>query len=559
MKLPSIYSYGQLFAYSGIEGENSYSDDFMGMLMEEPLSIRFGNKDWIKLNIKTAKLPEKAIILSDFIEVNENNFFCRLVFFDKYTVIGESTILPETEYKNKYLQTNLKGVIRFSLGDTSFFLAVKKQDEKFKFVFRKAEKNEFTEEKCIQYFYCDIERAAKEKLDYYSKISQCKISDYESLYYKCLSVNKVNVYSPQNGIECRWTTPDRIPHRHMWLWDSCFHSMAFADYNIIMAKEAIRAVFYTQREDGFIAHMMEGRKISDITQPQVIAWAVWYIYNKDKDKNFLAECALPLKRYLLWDKNNRDKNNNLLLEWHTNNDSKHCRCDESGMDNSPRFDVNEPLDAVDFSTFMAHDCACLAKIYDALGEKKEAAFFIKYSNQLKRQINKLLWNEKEKIYCDRTLSGRLTDIKSCVGFLPMFAALCSKKRAKQMLKVLKDKTKFRTAFPVPSLSKDNPLFDYDMWRGCTWINYNYFIVKGLRNYGFFEEAESLKELTLKTVNEWYQKTGNIFEFYDCENSINPFHLKRKGIPPQKPDFLQHVHSITDYNWTASFIMMLIQE
>ena len=54
-------------------------------------------------------------------------------------------------------------------------------------------------------------------------------------------------------------------------------------------------------------------------------------------------------------------------------------------------------------------------------------------------------------------------------------------------------------------------------------------------------------------------TGNIFEFYDADNKINPLHLKRKGEQPAKPDYRVHVHSITDYNWSSCFTMMMIQE
>ena len=45
-------------------------------------------------------------------------------------------------------------------------------------------------------------------------------------YAKALAVLKANVYSPQGDLPCHWTTPDRWPHRHMWLWDSAFHAIA---------------------------------------------------------------------------------------------------------------------------------------------------------------------------------------------------------------------------------------------------------------------------------------------------------------------------------------------
>lgn len=127
-----------------------------------------------------------------------------------------------------------------------------------------------------------------------------------------------------------------------------------------------------------------------------------------------------------------------------------------------------------------------------------------------------------------------------------------------MVRVLLDENKFWTAMPIPSMPKDSEYYDADMWRGCSWLNINYFIILGLRKYGYTELAEELRQRTLSAVAKWYEETGNIFEFYDADNRVNPFYLKRKGAQPKKPDYKVHVHSITDYNWSACFIQLLIQ-
>jgi hypothetical protein len=41
MKMHNHYNYGQLFCFSGLDGETSRTDDFVGMMMEEPITIRF--------------------------------------------------------------------------------------------------------------------------------------------------------------------------------------------------------------------------------------------------------------------------------------------------------------------------------------------------------------------------------------------------------------------------------------------------------------------------------------------------------------------------------------
>ena len=128
-----------------------------------------------------------------------------------------------------------------------------------------------------------------------------------------------------------------------------------------------------------------------------------------------------------------------------------------------------------------------------------------------------------------------------------------------MIQVLLDEKRFWTEMPVPTMPKDSEIFDIDMWRGCSWLNINYFLILGLRKYGRMDIADELRRKTLEAVNKWYEVTGNIFEFYDPDNKVNPFHLKRKGIPPVEPDYRVHIHAITDYNWSACFTELLINE
>jgi hypothetical protein len=161
----------------------------------------------------------------------------------------------------------------------------------------------------------DVEALRKARYAYFEKMPACKNKKYEQLYYKALSVQKVNVHSPEGKIPCTWTTPDRVPHKNMWLWDSVFHALAIVTYNKELAKDCIRSVLSKQREDGFIGAMMNPYSRSYETQPQVLAWGTWEVYKKTADREFLAECAPKLEGYLTWDKDHRDKNGNGLLEW----------------------------------------------------------------------------------------------------------------------------------------------------------------------------------------------------------------------------------------------------
>ena len=531
MKLHDKYSYGQLFCFSGLEGETSRNDDFVGMLMDEPITIRF--------HLETPVIF-KAELKGAVFHAVTGDMLCGdgflIAFTSKNTVVGKLPVKP---------------VIEGACG--GFSLATEQKNGAYYFAFSYGEGGKIPTDSAL-------DRLKREKLAYFEDLPKCKDEKYEQLYYKCLCINKENVYSPEGEIPCRWTTPDRVPHRFMWLWDSAFHAMAFAQYNVPMAKEALLAVLSLQREDGFLAHMMspEGR-ISEITQPPVLSWAVWQIYQKDKDKTFLRECAPALAKFLCWIMKNRDKNGNGLLEWFTEPVYTECKCGESGLDNSPRFDFDIDLDAIDFSTYLCNDAKYLSLIYGELGDGENAAYFFSVYEEVKDRITALLWDEEDGLYYDRLFDGTLTRVASSSSFLPMFAGICSQAQADKMVKVLTDEKRFWTEMPVPSMPKDSPLYDIDMWRGCSWLNINYFIILGLRQYGYGELADELREKTLSAVQKWYEQTGNVFEFYDADNTISPFFLKRKGAQPAKPDYMVHVHSITDYNWSACFTLLLLWE
>ena len=90
MKLHNKYGYGQLFCFSGLDGETSREDDFVAMMMDEPITLRFEfNK------AATLKIPvgEKAVfnaVTGDMLDGED--FF--VAFVNKYTIVGKAPVKP---------------------------------------------------------------------------------------------------------------------------------------------------------------------------------------------------------------------------------------------------------------------------------------------------------------------------------------------------------------------------------------------------------------------------------------------------------------------------------
>ena len=558
MQLNNIWGYGQLFGFSGIDGVNRYYNDFVGTLTEEKIGIRFELKKWIKAYFPINGQIKFNAITGDMIDAETQNGDFFITFVTADAIVGYSPVLPEFSGEGKWRYKKIKDIdVWYNLTD-AIALQYRKEGNSYKFCIYHSSNYGFARVGVGYYLDEDVNALKKARYDYFKNMPACRNKKYEQLYYKALSVNKVNVHTPEGKITCMWTTPDRVPHRNMWLWDSVFHALAIVNYNHELAKNAIRAVLLQRRRDGFIPCTMTPSDCDDVTQPQVLSWGVWEVYKKTGDKSFLVESVDALEGYLEWDMRNRDKNGNGLLEWYTEPDSVKCKCGECGLDNSPRFDFDEEMDAMDFSTFLAHDALYLSYIYKEIGDTEKCNKWQSVYESIRLKMNELLWDEESGAYYDRLFNGKLSRVITPTSFLPLFANIPSKEQAKKMIKTLTNPDFLWTKYPLASVAKNHPAYSMDMWRGGVWLNLNYFIIKGLKNYGYNDLAEELKNKTLEMVNAWYQKTGAIFEFYAPEEGVAPYECKRKGKPSTPPDWRKHVHSIIDFNWSACFTLMFIQ-
>lgn len=374
---------------------------------------------------------------------------------------------------------------------------------------------------------------------------------------KAYSQLKGQICSPCGAISCRWTTPDRWPHRAMWLWDSVFHAIGLRHFAPELAKESLTAVLESQLEDGLIPHMTTPVWHSDITQPPVLAFGIRLLTEERMDEAFLRRSYPRLKRYLEWIMTHRDADGMGLVEWAIEGNPL-CRSGESGMDNSPRFDSATKLDAPDFNAYLSLECECMAEFAEHLKIGEDAAMWRTRHERLNARMNELLWNDAERIYMDRDIAtGKLTGISASSGFLPLICGAPSQEQAEKLLANLKDPETFATPFRIPSISrKCSAFYQKDMWRGPVWINVNWLIAFGLERYGWKEEARKLLEETVREEEKFYLKYGTFFEFYDDREECDPPELMRKGRNSPSEPYHQSFH---DYGWSATLYIDMIRK
>ncbi len=550
---PNVWGEGALFAFSGIDGTTDAASGFVGSLGAEPFDLLFHTPVRRVLSVRPLAKFDVEVVTGDVIRAGES----AIAFTEWHSLAGrapeESVISLQTEDGTAAVES---GGVMLSVGGKDF-LALRRRGERFALSHGRTEDEAASRSEAA--LGADLDAVIAARLAFLEKVPTLDSPGESRLLAKCASVMKVNTLAPEGVVKCRWSTPDRVPHKDFWLWDSVFHSLAMNHFDPALSGDFLAAVLDRQRDDGMISHQMRTAGWqSSMTQPPVLAWGVWENFAASGNREFLEEAFPRLERYLEWDFTNRDSNGNHLLEWLIEGDVK-CRSGESGMDNSNRFDDAITLDAVDFSAYAAWDIEHLAKIADALGFEEKARGWRERGRLVSSAIHELLWSEEEGFYLDRRMDGALSPVKAVTGFLPLLLDDLPPARVDALAAALADPALFGSACPIPSLALDQPGWSTDMWRGPTWINTNYFVILGLRRQGRADLAVELRAKTIDLVMKYYERFGVTFEFFDSRDAVPPTQCERKGPPIAPYNIRRKNDSIRDYHWTAALTACLLLE
>ncbi|TDD97398.1 MGH1-like glycoside hydrolase domain-containing protein [Flavobacterium cellulosilyticum] len=230
--------------------------------------------------------------------------------------------------------------------------------------------------------------------------------------------------------------PDKWEYPWYAAWDLAFHMVSFVEIDPYFAKEQLLLVLqerYMHPNGQIPAYEWN---FSDVNPP-VHSWAVWTVYEKDKqrtgkpDTPFLEKAFQKLLINFTWWVNQKDKSGTDLFEGGF-----------LGLDNIGVFDRNhmpegitrmQQADATSwmamFSLNMLHMSLELSKT-NKIHEESAAKFFRHFLNIAwamhhigKKNIS--LWDDKDNFYYDVVeMSSGITDrlrVRSLVGIIPLFA------------------------------------------------------------------------------------------------------------------------------------------
>jgi len=317
----------------------------------------------------------------------------------------------------------------------------------------------------------------------------------------------------------------------VWLDDILYHALMAGAFDGHVARENLEAVLAGAQPAGNLPCLLTGNDAwVDRSQPPIGAFIVWMLYLRLRDRGLLTLAYRRLLANHEWWWRLRDGNGDGLVEYGTSpiggglyRGTKLAAKDESSMDNSPVHDEARlvpdtgTLDCADvgLNSLLALDGEMLALMARELGEAAEAERLDRRAADLRERIADRLWDESRHVFANRLWSGRFVKSLAPTSFYPMIAGAARPEQAAAMVGLLQDVRKFGGAWLLPSVTRDDPAFDDNVyWRGRIWPPLNFLVWHGLRRYGFDRESRMLAD------NGWRLFQGEWRRHRRCPENFN---------------------------------------
>lgn len=366
----------------------------------------------------------------------------------------------------------------------------------------------------------------------------------------------------------RYTVPSLDTYPYQWFWDSCFHAITLSYIDPNRAKEELTLLLKGQFKNGMFPHIMYWQKAvnssfpdikwgkrhtSSLTQPPVLAAAVWRIYEATNDVDFVKK-MLPhihaFHRYLFL---HRDpKGINLIGV---------VNPDESGEDNTPRYDyvlgLSDPrhqfidnfrarLELVDdwkrarfvtksqinmkhwvydvpFNAILAESLRLTSLLGEIAQEPRIATYSHVKASEIRNSMRKHMLRQHlfQPVYGPKL---RSIPVRTWAVFMPLYAGAATAEEAAYVVQhYFHNRREFALPYGIPTVSISEPSFDPDgdwrgdwwvgtNWRGPVWHASNWFILQGLLRYGYDKEAVSVYKSSHELI-----KLSGLREYYNPLN------------------------------------------
>ncbi|HLK78363.1 MAG TPA: glycoside hydrolase 100 family protein [Streptosporangiaceae bacterium] len=347
-----------------------------------------------------------------------------------------------------------------------------------------------------------------------------------------------SAWSPERG----YCLPNADVYPHMWLWDSCFHSIAWASFLDQRSVRELTSALAKQFANGFLPHMVyagpntvfRGPRpdVSCFTQPPVYALAMAWARQRGLSVPGFVDGKVSRALAYFTARRFRDGLAFVVHPW------------ETGCDDSPRWDSWYGGSAWNSQAWLARDqqivtstefspaegdaiwntefvCApslfngILSHAFWLVGELTGDQEAMRISIEIGDAMDGLLWDDSQGMYTDRPIVGggdshrapTLDGVLSALGSV-------SRDRALACLDQIRDPARFSAPWGLRYLPAADPVYQPDAyWRGPAWPQLEFLAVQAARRWGQDDLADQIADRAKQAIvrsgwaEYWNPETG----------------------------------------------------
>jgi glycogen debranching enzyme len=399
--------------------------------------------------------------------------------------------------------------------------------------------------------------------------------------------NRQRGTAPWCGHEYDFVCPSTGTYPFQWFWDSCFHAVVLAHYDLERARAEMRSLLRNQQPDGFVAHVTFWQReayeemlqtysiayrtpyLSDCIQPPVLAEGVAAAARGAGGDEFLREILPAVRRYFDWLDRFRDPDRDGLIAT--------LQPDESGLDHTPKYDAylgitgdapvlpmytaawervagpyatvgrdHPKMFALDrfnvedvlVNSIYGENERVLGELLERIGDREGAAEMGRRAARTTAGLMEKCFDPDRGLFFDAAgAAERHLAVNTVSCLMPLILPDLPREAVAALVTHVTDTREYASPFPVPSVAMDEPSFVPGvvgtklLWRGPAWINTNWYVSRGLRRHGRPDLARVIEDRSAALVER-----DGFREYY------NPF--TGEG------------HGAHEFSWTALALDML---
>lgn len=345
-----------------------------------------------------------------------------------------------------------------------------------------------------------INRSAQIWQDWFSRIP--KISTQDRKYHIAWWVLRAGLVSTRYYLSREVLVSSKKHSTTIWQSDACLYAMAYRHIDRKLAQDQLRIFFDHQAPNGMIPDGIyengviikrEQSSEADWARPPLLAWAVWKLYERDGDLEFLNEIYDGLSRWLKWWINLTEQG----ISLHTS--TNHSLFAED-MDDPVILEEMPGNISPELNVFLYLQFDCMGKISQVLGEDEDARYWEEQARHVLLQIQSndeagkggLFWIQQQ---------GRPVCVPTPLSLIGLLCGDCEAETTKKMVEHLSDEDGVWKNFPLPTILLGNENRDpQKLWRSPEWIGVIYILLEGLDRCNLSETGNTLCRQLLDLLN-----------------------------------------------------------